>query len=230
MASGSTALSLTDIPFVYSLVNIIFIWMYGIENIERFLLVGLIAGILGTFLVFWHPLQFMYNKIMMFRYNRDLSSYLITNPNHSPPKFEIKIEKSLIRLSLKTTSIKYLKDRMVSQDYFIIILLTLVGVLQASTFQKSIHLMNSPYLNWIIFMISAMVLGMIYLSTKQMKEFFFNIKLNSIYFLLTNNIIGFGDASNIIKNAIDLGDWTSVREMIDKQLQSHWTVLSSFSK
>lgn len=230
MASGQTALSLSDLPFVYSLANILFIWIYGIEDIDRFFVVGLIAGIVGTFLVFWHPIQFLYDRIMMSRYERNLASYPIKNPHHIPEKYDIRIERSLIRLSLKTTSIKYLKDKLVSQDYFMIILITLASVMITDSFQQATKLNDTPFAGYIILGIIGMLCGVVYLSTKQFKEFMFNLKLNSLYFLLTNHIIGFSDASSIIKNAIDLNDWTTAREMIDRQLQTNWDSLKNFSK
>jgi len=66
LASGQTALSLTDLPFMFSLVNLLYIWTFGLEittngetifDISRYYTVGLIAGMLGTFFVFWHPIQ-----------------------------------------------------------------------------------------------------------------------------------------------------------------------------
>jgi len=55
------------------------------------------------------------------------------------------------------------------------------------------------------------------------------LKLNSIYFLLSKNFIGYGNESSLIKTAIDLNDWVTAEEMIDVQIRKHWEGMKQFS-
>ena len=62
MAAGQTTLTIADLPFVYSMVNILFILWTGEFDAERIYAVGLIAGLFGTFLIMVHPIQRLWDK------------------------------------------------------------------------------------------------------------------------------------------------------------------------
>lgn len=228
MASGQTALSLSDLPFMYSFVNLLFIWSTGnVADISRFYIVGLIAGLIGTFFVFWHPIQWIFDKFTI-RRQQFLSLYTINYPNVVPPKRTI-ILKEWFGLSLRTSAIKYLKDKMAGQIYFMIILLTIFCALLTTNFQETVSLKDSPYLYPLIVGTIGMLAGVGIFMARQFDNFKLDLKLCALYFLISQRIIGFKDESNIIKQAIDLNDWATVKEMIDRVLQNNWEALKNYS-
>lgn len=233
MANGQTALSLTDIPFMYSFVNILFIMIVGIENpvdFSRFYVVGLIAGLIGTFFVYWHPIQWIMRKFIM-RDKNVIRGYTVhhVNPDATPPEYEINIIEWL-HLSLKTNAIKYLMDKFVSQIYFFIILVTLSLALSNIDFVTSLGLSDDVYLHFIKFGLLGMVVGTFIFSGKQYYNFRISLKLHCIYFLLVHHLVGFNDKTNMIKQAIDLNDWVTAKLMIDKALIGAWGSLSGLPK
>ena len=236
MTSGQTALSLTDLPFMFSLVNLLYILTFGLEittngetvfDINRYYTVGLIAVMLGTFFVFWHPIQWIIDKVTL-KWQDKFSTYLITNLNHVPPEYNIIINE-FFRLSLNTSAIKYLKDKMTGQIYFVIILTVFLIALFNLDFQKTFGLTNSTYLLYIQLGIGSMLGGTIYFSTKQIRGFRLNLQLTSLYFLLSNKMLGYSERTNLIKQAIDLNDWDTARQITNKTLRDHWKNLPHHS-
>ena len=74
-----------------------------------------------------------------------------------------------------------------------------------------------------------MLLGIGWFLNDHGKKLNNNLKLNSLYFMLSNDIIGYGNESNLIKNAIDLNDWATAKEIIDKQIRNRWDAMKRFS-
>lgn len=227
MTAGQTALGISDIPFMYSMISIIYISITGnIEDISRFFIVGLIAGTIGTFFVFWHPIQWLIDRNLIS--NRKFqSTYLIKMKGHDPPQYKIKIDKWL-RLSLKTSSIKYLKDKITGQIYFVIILITLLVALNYPPFLETINLNDLVYSSLIKLGLLAMLIGMAYVMIKQNIEFIRNVKIHCLYFLIFKNN-WMGDES-LLKSAIDLGDWDTAKEYTDDILVRRWQQLPSHSE
>lgn len=220
MSSGQTALSISDIPFMYSFVNLIFIWQTGITGFESLPIIGLIAGVIGTFLVFWHPIQWVIDELMM-RNMGNYSVYTIENHGHVPSKYDLQLE-GWFSLSLKTSAIKYLKDKISSQVYFIVILTTFVLLLIDPNFQKTLKLENTVYPILIQIGLIIMLIALVYLYKKNSNQFIQNVKITSLYFLISNDVIGYRDQSLVIKEAIDLNDWDTANNVIDKTLRSMW--------
>ena len=228
MTSGQTALSLSDLPFMYSFLSVLFIWYTGnSDDLARYYIVGVIAGTVGTFFVFWHPIQWILDKDM-FKGQKINSSYAIELSNAVPDKYNLQIDPEFFRLSLKTSAIKYLKDKMASLVYFVIILGTLSIALIDTRFQKAIHLHNMSTITVIEIGLIAMLFGLVYVNRKKRSEFVLNVKLVGLYFQISNRITGYKDQSNIIKQAIDLNDWDVAKDMIDKVLRSFWGNLKSY--
>lgn len=227
MASGQTALSLSDLPFMYSFVNLLFVWSTGnIEDLSRFYTVGLIAGLIGTFFVFWHPIQWIFDKFTVSQ-QKVLSFYKIDHSGVVPPTRTIAL-KDWFGLSLRTSAIKYLKDKMAGQIYFMIILLTLFIALQTDNFQQTIGLKNSPFFYPVIVGIIGMLVGVAIFMLKQFDNFKLDVKLCALYFFISQRLIGFREESSIIKQAIDLNDWATVKEMIDRTLHNNWDALKPY--
>ena len=236
MTSGQTALSLTDLPFMFSLVNLLYIWIFGLEittngetvfDISRYYAVGLIAGMLGTFFVFWHPIQWIIDKVTL-KWQDTFSTYLITDRGNAIPEYNIIINE-FFRLSLNTSAIKYLKDKMTGQIYFVIILTVFLIALFNLDFQKTFGLANSTYISYIQLGIGSMLVGTIYFSTRQIFSFRLNLQLTSLYFLLSNKMLGYSGETNLIKQAIDLNDWDTARQITNKTLRDHWKNLPHHS-
>ena len=235
--ANSSALSISDIPFVYSFINILYIWMFGLETISeggtttidvsRLYVVGLIAGLLGTFVVFWHPIQWFIDDHVKKRL-KDFSTYFIEIPSRSPENYHVIIE-PWINLSLQTPAIKYLKDKLSSMAYFLIILVTLFLALINVDFQKTIHLGNSPYLFPIQFGIFVMYSGACYFIGKQYVEFRRNLRISGAFYFLTEYFLKYNDEANFIKAVIDLNDWVTAKKMIDHKLGLQWGNLISYS-
>lgn len=229
MASGQTALSLSDLPFMYSFVNLIFIWQTGHAGIVNLPIVGLIAGIIGTFLVFWHPIQWAIDRRML-RNKTEHSVYSIENNIGTvPPKYDLQLE-DWFNLSLKTSAVKYLKDKISGQIYFIAILTTLLLLLFDPNFKQALNLENTTYPYSIQAGLVAMLVGLVIIYKKSAKEFILNVKVTGAYFLISNNITRYGEPSPVIKEAIDLNDWDTAKNIVDKTLRSNWTMLQGFSK
>jgi len=221
---------------MFSLVNLFYILIFGLEitvngetvfDVNRFYTVGLIAGMLGTFFVFWHPVQWIINKVTLKRQDK-FSTYLITNKNHLRPQYNI-IVNEFFRLSLNTSAIKFLKDKMTGQIYFIIILIVFLIALFNLDFQKTIGLENSNYLSYIQLGIIGMLVGTIYFFTRQIISFRLNLQLVSIYFLLSNKILGYSEITNLIKQAIDLNDWDTARQITNTTLRKQWGNIQQYS-
>jgi len=227
MTAGQTALGISDIPFMYSMISIIYISITGnIEDIGRFFIVGLIAGTIGTFFVFWHPIQWLIDRNLIAK-RKSRSTYLIKMKGHDPPQYKIKIDKWL-RLSLKTSSIKYLKDKITGQIYFVIILITLSVAINYPPFLETINLNDLAYKLLITLGLFAMIVGMGYVMIKQNIEFIRNVKIHCVYFLIfKSNWMG---DELLLKSAIDLGDWDTAKEYTDYILVRHWQQLPSHSE
>lgn len=225
--NGNSALSLTDIPFVYSLANLLLIYYTGNFEIERFVILGFLAGMFGTFLVFWHPIQGIIDKFSLISKNK--SKYTIRNPGAKTAKLEIKIDESLFRLSLNTHAIKYQKDKFAGLIYFMIILLTIAIVSTSDNFKQAV-MVPAFFQLLIMFGPVVMMFGCGWLLAIHGKKLINNLKLNSLYFLLSNDIIGYGNESNLIKTAVDLNDWATAQEIIDKQIRNHWENMKRYSE
>ncbi len=228
MASSPTALSLSDLPFMYSFVNLLFILITGQAKIENFYIVGLIAGIIGTFLVFWHPIQWSLDKFMTYHKKEYAKYRIVNNTGVTPPQYELQIS-DWFNLSLKTSAIKYLKDKISSQIYFFIILSTIGLALFDPNFQKALNLENTYYRLIIQLGIWVMLIGLSKIFIKSSKEFINNVKITSIYFLISNSFTRYSGQSTIIKEAIDLNDWDTAKVVVDKTLYSYWDSLKSFA-
>jgi len=203
--------------------------MTGSVDFERFFIVGVLASILGTFFVFWHPIQWMLDRIMLSR-KKSLGKYKIEYPNHVPPQLNIIIDESLIRISLHTYAIKYQKDKFAGLIYFIIILFTLTQVSLTENFQQLVQLQDSAFLSIITFGPVVLMVGIGVFLHDHQSSLYKNIQLNSLYFQLSNTILGYGNESNLIKTSIDLNDWTTAKTMIDKQIRIHWAPMISQSE
>ena len=227
MANGQTALSLSDLPFSYSFINLIFILIIGEIKIENFYIVGVIAGMIGTLLVFWHPIQWIIDKIINKRKN-DMSTYIIENPNHDPSKYEIIIDDEIM-LSLKTSPIKFLKDKIVSQIYYIILLCTFGLALFNPIFHKVIQLDGTIFPIYIQLGILFMAGLSLYILIKNVIGLGNNIKIVSVYFHCYSLNTNLSEAIEIVKESFNLNDWISAKKYLDTKLRRHWRQLGQIS-
>jgi len=228
--NGSSALSVSDIPFVYSIVNLGFISYTGSTDIQQFLVVGFIAGIFGTFLAFWHPIQWVIDRFVLGS-KKIINTYFIEHKNANPPNYTIKLDDSLIRLSLKTHSIKYQKDKFTGFIYFIITLFVFALVSDDDNFITALNLQESPILDVITYGSLVLAVGVGWLLYAHAKNLSKNLKLNSLYFLLYSRTqLGDPNTRDLIKTSIDLNDWATVEEHIVSRLRHHWHYLKSYSK
>ena len=229
MASGQTALSLSDLPFMYSVLNLSAITIFGIPEDfgGRFIILGIIAGIAGTFLVYLHPIQWSIDKKMLKGYDK-LSIYYIENPNHKPKAYDIRINEHEFRLSLKSSSIKYLKDKFASRIYFTII----VGTFSLSIISPNIRnilgmedlLMLIPL--GIIVAIMGFVVGF------QNKKVYYQIEDGIEFESLYNQITrwrGSQEEKEDIRRSIDLQEWEIVESKIDIFMRRHWNDLAQYA-
>lgn len=114
MAVGETLLKITDFPFSYSIIILVFgIWAIDISGQNLFILIGS-AGALGTFLSISDPLGWMYRR----RLRREIIKELNNNKNNSQKR--LILENSI--KALETRAIKLETDKLVSIGYFVIIL------------------------------------------------------------------------------------------------------------
>lgn len=232
MASGETTLSITDLPFWYSLINILYIWNTGDVSIEhitdKLVIVGLIAGFIGTFFVFWHPIQWVIDKLT-WGIRESYSIYHVEHTQVSPPSYDIIILDEYLRLSLKTSAINHYKNKIVSQLYFLVILITITFALGDSSFQTITKLKDTVYLLPTQILIFCMIAGLFYLIYKMTKYFIENLQLHAMYYFITNQLELY-EKVEYIKQAIDLHDWTTVKEATYRVLLHHWDKLARYTK
>jgi len=231
LASGETTLSITDLPFWYSFVNILYIWNTGDVSIEhitdKLIIVGLIAGFIGTFFVFWHPIQWILDKLS-WRKRKSYSIYRVDSNQTTIPFHNIIIHDQYLRLSLKTSAINHYKNKIVSQLYFLTILITIFVALGDTHFQSVTKLKDTIYLLPTQLVIFGMMVGLCYLIYKMRQYLIENLRLHAMYYFITDQLERYENV-NYIKEAIDLHDWTTVREAIYKVLLRHWDDLPKFS-
>src|SRR5438309_9168470 len=103
----------------------------------------------------------------MLRVLRFHSRFTYHDDSLSPPESTIIIPDADLRLSLRTTAIRFLMDKISSQIYFIAILLTILTALSYSGFQKSIHMNDSIFLIPLQLLVLIMLGGATYFSFMQ---------------------------------------------------------------
>lgn len=232
MTNGNSTLSLSDLPFWYSFINIVYIWTTGNTSLEdlgsKFLVVGLIAGFIGTFFVFWHPLQWIIEKLT-WKTRKNYSTYHVEAAGNQVPFHDIHISDEYLRLSLKTSIIGYYKNKMVSQFYFLAILITISLALLDPNFQSTTTLKNSVFLLPIQIIILCMMGGLFYFIHSMKKYFLENVRLHAMYYLVAENLENYQNVTHL-KQAIDLHDWTTVKNATYRILGRHWEDLARFKK
>jgi len=229
MTSGQTILSLTDLPFVYSIVNLMAIWVFGIPEDygARFAFIGIIAGIGGTFLVFWHPIQSLIEYTTIKNYDK-LSTYYIETPQNRPKAYDILIDKEYFRLSLKSNSIKYLKDKFTSQIYFVIVIGVFSIALSTNQFQKEINIENSQIIIPIIGILAVMAIALAYFSRNLYKQYKRSLKLDSLYYQFTKPF--HSSETDMIKRSIDLQEWEIVEDQMNLLIRKQWANMDPHAK
>lgn len=233
MTNGNSTLSLTDLPFWYSFINIMYIWTTGNISLEdlgnKFLIVGLIAGFVGTFFVFWHPIQWVIEKVT-WKVREKYSTYHVeSNHNAKVPFHDIYISDEYLRLSLRTSIIGYYKNKMVSQFYFLAILITIFLALLDTNFQSATKLKDTMYLLPIQIIILCMIGGLVYFVYGMRKYFLETVQLHAMYYLIAENLETYQNITHL-KQAIDLHDWTTVKNITYRILVRSWDKLTQFKK
>jgi len=224
MAIGETTLSLSDIPFSYSIINLIFILYTGeISNINEFYPVLMLSGITGAFLVTVHPVQRSIDFLMKRNIKNDVyDKYTIKyNPSTVPPEKTIEISKIYLKLSLNTSSIKHELNKQASIFYFVIILIGIFYALTQPSFQEilGIEIFGVHYYIFETIVVLMISIVSLVLALEAMK-FNVRIRIVALFFEFTNKNIG--DVPTTIKTAIDLNDWHSAKELLDHFLRRHW--------
>jgi len=230
MTSGQTALSLTDLPFMYSFLNVMTIILFGIpENYEsRFIIIGIFAGIGGTFLIFWHPIQYLIDWYMTKSYEK-LSTYYVSSPTQKPKAYDILINNDQFRLSLKSSSIKYLKDKYASLIYFIIILVSVGVAVVGEDVQKLLNIQD-PFLIIPIFaVLTAMAFALGFFNRTLYVKIRKGLQLESLYYQVTK-LPGYQEEREEIRRSIDLQEWEIVESQLKSFMRRHWGAMKQWAE
>jgi len=223
MTVGQSSLSIAEIPFIYTLVNLSAITASGQVSFENLYIAGLGAGLFGTFLVVVKPLQRNIDRHMRKIFVK-LTNYRVeAKSSGSAKKDAIQVlDTSYMELSLGTTSIKYEKDKIAGTFYFLGILISFGIFLLYPPFQITISI--EP--NWSYAISGSIVIMIIIISKIQigyLKQFSKKLQLNAMYMLFANQISGRAlepELLGIAGRAIDINNWVLVKEMIDKIIRS----------
>lgn len=184
-------------------------------------MVGLIAGLIATFLLSWHPIQWLYEKGTLWRY-QDITRYTYVFKQQHKTKI-LTLRKTYLYQSLKLDAIKNLKDKLAALIYFFIILATLTYLLADVRFITAVGIGQYHNLLHLQITILFMVPGVAYFIFRQSREFVQSARLGAIYFQLFHEWLGNKSAIvHQIKALIDLGDWNLVKDEIDYALYVYW--------
>lgn len=227
--NGQSAISISDIPFWYSIINLAVIWHTGeLGDPTRFYVIGLMSGLIGTFFVFWHPIQWILDVLIL--HTKRITDYKIENPEQKPDKVTIKIDKNTINRSLKTSAITYQKDKFASFVYFAIIFFTFVLALQDKDVQEVFSSEIPESFEILFLVILSIGIGVGYLTNSFAVELVKNVKLTGLFLMTTNKIAPGQVWLNEIKTAIDLKDWIIVKDTIERQLRTIWVTVVSYDE
>lgn len=227
MTSGQTSLSITEIPFIYSIVQIVVIGGLGKTDLETLIIPGIFGGVVGTFMVIYHPIQRQMDKWWKKRVEK-LVDYKVYGPPSASAKKEAgqEIDKAYLELSLGTTSIKYEKDKIVGTFYFLTILSVLAASFGNPTFVKLVNL----EIHWVILILIGLGV-MMYLTSRIQKNnllsFATNLQLNALYLQIQSEaqtstaLIAWLDVAG---RALDMNNWVLVKESIDKIIRSRYGI------
>jgi hypothetical protein len=226
VAAGQSTLSIADLPFVYSIANILVILYTGTVDINRFYVVGLIAGLIGTFFVIVHPVQLGLDRRWK-NVSKFHSKYHITNEGASPPDRDIEMEVINVQRSLKLVGIKYEKDKIVGAIYFLVILVTIFGSLFNVSFQHALGF-ETPFSSlW--YSIQAVFLFMLCLTgaviIREMLSFTSKLKTCAMYFYLIKRWgrhVEIRPRLDEIKHSIDNNDWDIGKQLLEQEIINLW--------
>lgn len=217
LATAQTPLSLSDLPFIYSLVNVIIV-LYNQHIAVPSYTALLIAGFLGTFVVSTHPLQRMIDLIYekgKFK-NKDFFTVMFTGDSGEIKNFKLLIDDTLLRLSLKTTPIKYEKDKIVASIYFLVVLSLIEYALTTDWLVDELTRIIVGFDIWWIRMTVMIMLGSIsILLSYEILNFRKKLRMFAMYFEIIRKSLG-GDAGDysLMKSAIDQNDWDAVNHLL----------------
>jgi hypothetical protein len=221
MAAGQTILAITDLPFSYSFVNILFISILGKPTLETLPIVGMIAGLAGTFLLILHPIQKGFDKSYRERLNDFINYKFKGQSGNTIVDTGVSIDKELLLLSLNTSAMKYEKDKLAGNAYFILLLLEIAFSLAYPPFVEALNL-QWYHIILLLAAIIGMIGGIVYTHRGDLKDFSRHMQLNALFFQLQSQA-----SSNQISNwldlagrSIDLNDWTTAKEIIERILKS----------
>jgi len=216
MATGQGTLMLADLPFVYSISNILIILFSNSNGIERFYIAGLLAGMFGTFLVIIHPIQKILDGFWKKRIEK-ISKYGIPQTITSPP-VKMEINRINFLISLKTPAINFEKDKIAGTIYFTIILMATGVALTQPKFLHQIGLENFQYTWILLLIIFAMFNITSYIWGKELRQFGYKLRISALFFELLHTYSKNVDVMRLdmIKRSIDLNDWNSASELIER--------------
>lgn len=222
MANGHVALSLSDLPFIYSLITVLII--INNETIATPSYVALLAaGFLGTFVITTRPLQKLIDIIYKIKFRSSSNEMFILKHFSRTKMLKLPIKNELMKLSLKTSPIKYEKDKIIGSIYFITILVLIIYALTIDDLVEDIK-SKIPYDVSLIRIITAVMLGSIsLLLSHEIINFRKKIQLSAMFFELSDRgIVGTDDLS-LQKSAFDQNDWESHEKMLQDTLWRYYT-------
>ncbi|HJW19251.1 MAG TPA: hypothetical protein VJ571_01680 [Candidatus Nitrosotalea sp.] len=206
--------------------NILYILSTGTVDINRLYAVGLIAGLMGTFLVIVHPIQKAIDrswKKLSFIHSKYSAIHLTDK----------RLEKTIImdpinlQRSLKLIAIKYEKDKIAGTLYFLIILIVIFSAFLNPNFQNAVGI--KPPFSIVYYFIESGLLTMsaiiLTVLSLEVRRFTGKVQDCGMYYELINR---WGGSPAVrprldqIKESIDNNDWEIVKHMIGQEITYLW--------
>ncbi len=138
-ASGSTTISISDVPFAYSIIGLLSIIFLEKPLSDHLYIVALGGSLIGTFLFITHPMQRLLEFLFFLANRKDI---VYRRGVHN----RYMIYASSITSALKTAPIRFERDRVVAIFYFIIILGFVLAALLGGSIGKVFGIKNESFL------------------------------------------------------------------------------------
>jgi len=220
MTVGQSTLSIAELPFVYTIVNLAVISSTGVVTIDNLYAASLGAGLFGTFFVVLKPSQ----RIIDWQIRKKFES-LLTYKFSDKEEFKANIDITYLELNLFTTPIKYEKDKISGTAYFIVVLFFTDSILLTESFQKAISL-DAIWAIVLSIVFFGMLIVVAIIMKGYVKTFSRNLQLSALYMDLVTKRgrevptdTAELERLNIAGSALDLNNWPLVKKMIEKVLQ-----------
>lgn len=225
MPAGQTSLSIADLPFAYSVINIAFILINGeLNDYTKLLPVALFAGLIGTFLVTTHPVVRLFDRAWRTNIKKGLyAEYKVkSQPHTKPDEKTFTLDTTILTLALTTVAIKYEKDKIQASIYFLATLVLIWWAVPQPAFMDALGIQYfEPIYIGLGIMLTAMWVVVLLLSAREVTAFNAKLKLQALFFRLYKHNSSSSELA-LARTAIDQSDWSTAKEIMETFIRNRW--------